>query len=147
MESKLGRAKQIATHPGSVWATLLAVAIGVLQALTGTQSQALDALGFAQQTESSHHAALSDIRAKVDWLYVQVQGHGAQLAKLSVTPGGPSDGPPPPSAAPSEETPTDTPSATKAPRRAPPFPLTEQGTPVWEPIKRPSPTRGQSGVK
>ena len=129
--------KDVASHPSSIWVTLIAAAGAILTGFSENKTTVESISSFCHQAEDSSYQSLVDLRDKVNWIHMRVKTNEERLAFVSSPPGGPAQEKPP---TPSEETeepekPEETPPEAKEEQK--PVPLKDDGTIDWAPIKRP----------
>ena len=136
--------KTMASHPGSIWLTLLAAVAAVLTGL-GDNKGAVESIdSFTKTSESSSYQAIMDLRDKVDWIHTRVKNNEKTLAALTTTPGGPGQETPPSTAPPVEgEAKPEQADEEKEPAAV--VPLKEDGTIEWAPIQRPAECTDKKG--
>jgi hypothetical protein len=129
--------KDVASHPSSIWVTLIAAAGAILTGFSENKTTVESISSFCHQAEDSSYQSLVDLRDKVNWIHMRVKTNEERLAFVSSPPGGPAQEKPP---TPSEETeepekPEETPAAAEEEKK--PVPLKDDGTIDWAPIERP----------
>ena len=129
--------KDVASHPSSIWVTLIAAAGAILTGFSENKTTVESINSFCHQAEDSSYQSLVDLRDKVNWIHMRVKTNEERLAFVSSPPGGPAQEKPP---TPSEETeepekPEEAPPEAKEEKQ--PVPLKDDGTIDWAPIERP----------
>lgn len=132
--------KNAATHPGSIWVTLIAAAGAILSGYADNKTTVESIDSFCHQSENSSYQALTDLRDKVDWIHTRVKVNEQRLAFATSPPGGPAQAPPPDPAVPDEKAEEGEKPEKVEPteEKKEPVPLKEDGTIDWAPIERPS---------
>ena len=141
------KVKQVVAHPGSVWATIGAVAIAMITSWSDSGSVRERIADFAYETESSHYEAILDLRKKVDFLHTRlIEFEMSVKGNEVVRPPGPAEEPPPRAEADagSTEAPDATPSPPDAsatpeskPEELEPEPVQKKLNFNWKTINRP----------
>ena len=129
--------KDVASHPSSIWVTLIAAAGAILTGFSENKTTVESISSFCHQAEDSSYQSLVDLRDKVNWIHMRVKTNEERLALVSSPPGGPAQETPP--------TPTEKAAEPEKPKETPPeaeeekkpVPLKGDGTIDWTPIKRP----------
>ena len=142
--------QQAAAHPGSIWATVGAIAVAMITAWSDSGQVREHLADFTYKTEESHYAAIVDLRKKVDFLHGRLVEVEMSVKAVPTTPPvlirppGPTQEPPP--VAEVDAGPTDEPDAGEALDEDVQGPEAASETPSpsmyqqleWAPINRPA---------
>lgn len=138
-----GSIKSAASHPGSLWITMLAAIGAALAGYTQNTEVVRSVDAFCHASENSSYQALVDLREKVDWIHSRVTANEEKLAFATSPPGGPAQPFPPDTTGSneSEPEPVDEKEVAPAEKEAAEekvVPLKKNGAIDWAPIKRPN---------
>ena len=75
-----GSIKSAASHPGSLWITMLAAIGAALAGYTQNTEVVRSVDAFCHASENSSYQALVDLREKVDWIHSRVTANEEKLA-------------------------------------------------------------------
>ena len=136
--------KDAASHPGSLWVTLIAAAGAILSGYADNKTTVESIDSFCHQSENSSYQALTDLRDKLDWIHTRVKANEQRLDFATSPPGGPAQAPPPDTTGGDEVTEeTEKPEKVEpVEEKKEPVQLKEDGTIDWAPIERPTEQKG-----